>query len=98
MEFPSLGVEGKIAVVVAASRNIGRAITLGLADAGADVVVASRTVDDLESVAEEIRAKMPGDYGRSKGIAWYYLGGFGIVHNNTSNTDQNRIIKWDSAV
>lgn len=56
MEFPSLGVEGKIAVVVGASRNIGRAITLGLANAGADVVVASRTVPDLESVAEEIRA------------------------------------------
>jgi 2-deoxy-D-gluconate 3-dehydrogenase len=56
MEFPSLRVEGKIAVVMGASRNIGRAITLGLANAGADVVVASRTVADLEAVAEEVRA------------------------------------------
>jgi 2-deoxy-D-gluconate 3-dehydrogenase len=56
MELPSFSLEGKIAVVVGASRNIGRAITLGLANAGADVVVASRTVADLESVAEEIRS------------------------------------------
>lgn len=56
MEFPSLKVEGKIAFVMGASRNIGRAITLGLANAGADVVVASRTVADLEAVAEEVRA------------------------------------------
>lgn len=56
MEFPSMSVEGKIAVVMGASRNIGRAITLGLANAGADVVVASRTVSDLEAVAEEVRA------------------------------------------
>ncbi len=56
MEFPSLNVEGKIAVIMGASRNIGRAITLGLVNAGADVVVASRTASDLEAVAEEARA------------------------------------------
>lgn len=55
------------------------------------------TVVEGIAIAEEIRAKIPGDYGRSKGVAWYYLGGFGIVHNNANNTDQNRIIKWDSA-
>ena len=41
MEFQSLNVEGKVALVVGASRNIGRAISLGLANSGADVVVAS---------------------------------------------------------
>ena len=45
-------------------------------------------------VPEEIRAKLPGDYGRSKGIAWYALGGFGITQNDTTNS---RIVKWDSA-
>ena len=55
------------------------------------------TVMEGVAVAEEIRAKMPGDYGRSKGVAWYYLGGFGIVHANTSFADQARIIKWDTA-
>ncbi len=43
----------------------------------------------------EIRAKIPTDYGRSKVIAWYYLGGFGIVHAET--VANQRIIKWDSA-
>lgn len=48
------------------------------------------------AIVEEIRGKIPTDYGRDKGIAWYYVGGFGIVHNTTAG-DQNRIIKWDSA-
>jgi 2-deoxy-D-gluconate 3-dehydrogenase len=55
MEFPRQDVKGKVAVVLGASRNIGRALALGLASAGADVVAASRTVKDLESVAAEIR-------------------------------------------
>src|SRR5208283_6178027 len=39
------------------SRGIGRASALALADAGANVVVSSRKIADLEPVAEEIRAK-----------------------------------------
>jgi hypothetical protein len=46
------------------------------------------------AVPEEMRGKIPTDYGRSKGIAWYYLGGFGIVHTLAQNV---RIVKWDSA-
>ena len=45
---------------------------------------------------EQVRGKIPTDFGRSRGIAWYYLGGFGIVHNQTGAA-QNRIMKWDSA-
>jgi NAD(P)-dependent dehydrogenase (short-subunit alcohol dehydrogenase family) len=56
MEFPRQDVKGKVAIVLGASRNIGRALALGLASAGADVVAASRGVSDLESVAAEIRA------------------------------------------
>lgn len=52
------------------------------------------TVTEAICIPEEIRAKLPGDYGRSKGIAWYALGGFGIIH--TSATEA-RIIMWDSA-
>lgn len=48
---------GKVAIVTGAGRGIGRAIALGLAGTGAAVVVASRTVKEIESVAEEIRAK-----------------------------------------
>ena len=51
------------------------------------------TVAEAIAVPEEMRGKIPTDYGRSKGIAWYYLGGFGIVHTLAVNT---RIVKWDS--
>lgn len=52
------------------------------------------TVAEAIAVPEEMRGKIPSDYGRSKGVAWYYLGGFGIVHTLAPNT---RIVKWDSA-
>lgn len=52
------------------------------------------TVTEAVCIPEEIRAKLAGDYGRSKGIAWYYLGGFGLVHSDATNC---RIVKWDSA-
>lgn len=52
------------------------------------------TVAEAIVIPEEIRGKIPTDYGRSKGVAWYYLGGFGIVHTAAA---QSRIIKWASA-
>ena len=48
--------ENQIAVVTGAGRGIGRAIALKFAGAGADVVVVSRTVENSEKVAGEIRA------------------------------------------
>ncbi len=48
---------GKVAVVIGGAGGIGRAQALGLADAGADVIVASRKLEHLENVAGEIRAK-----------------------------------------
>ena len=52
------------------------------------------TVAEGIAVPEEMRGKIPGDYGRDQGVAWYYLGGFGIVHTSAA---QARIVKWDSA-
>jgi len=52
------------------------------------------TVAEAIAVPEEMRGKIPSDYGRSKGVAWYYLGGFGLVHTVAA---QARILKWDSA-
>lgn len=46
--------QGKVALVTGGSQGIGRAIALGLAEAGADVVLASRKLPNLEAVAQEI--------------------------------------------
>ncbi len=48
--------DGKIAIVTGAGRGIGAATARGLAEAGADVVLASRTADQLEAVAADVRA------------------------------------------
>jgi N4-gp56 family major capsid protein len=55
------------------------------------------TVAEAIAVPEEMRGKIPTDYGRSKGVAWYYLGGFGIVHASSTVAGNARIVKWDSA-
>ena len=56
------------------------------------------TVCEAVHTEEEIRAKIADDYGRSKGIAWYALLGYGITHNDSGNVGQARIVKFDSAV
>jgi 7-alpha-hydroxysteroid dehydrogenase len=48
--------DGKVAIVTGAGRGIGAATALALAEAGADVTLAARTPDQLEAVAEQIRA------------------------------------------
>jgi gluconate 5-dehydrogenase len=48
---------GKVALVVGGHGGIGKAIALGLPDAGADVVVVSRNLDALKGTVKEIEAK-----------------------------------------
>jgi 7-alpha-hydroxysteroid dehydrogenase len=50
------GLDGRVAVVTGAGLGIGRGIAIGLAEAGADVVLAARTRSDLDEVAGQIRA------------------------------------------
>lgn len=57
MDLSRFSCEGKVALVTGGSRGIGRACALALAEAGADVVVSSRKIADLEPVAGEIRSK-----------------------------------------
>ncbi|MCT2537334.1 glucose 1-dehydrogenase [Aquibacillus koreensis] len=56
MYLPSFSLDGKLAVVTGATKGIGRAIALGYAEAGADVVLIARTLEDLEKVKKEVEA------------------------------------------
>ncbi|MHA6764205.1 SDR family NAD(P)-dependent oxidoreductase [Streptacidiphilus sp. PAMC 29251] len=56
MSIPTLRADGKVVVVTGGSKGLGRAMALGFAEAGADVVVASRKLAPCQAVAEEIRA------------------------------------------
>jgi NAD(P)-dependent dehydrogenase (short-subunit alcohol dehydrogenase family) len=47
----------KVALVIGGHGGIGKAIALGLADAGADVVVASRNIEALKDVVKEIETR-----------------------------------------
>jgi NAD(P)-dependent dehydrogenase (short-subunit alcohol dehydrogenase family) len=57
MNSASLSLQGKIAVVVGGTSGIGRAIALGLADAGAAVVASARNIPKVDSVAAELEAR-----------------------------------------
>lgn len=48
--------DGQVAIITGAGRGIGRGIALAYAEAGADIVCAARTLGDIETVAEEVRA------------------------------------------
>jgi NAD(P)-dependent dehydrogenase (short-subunit alcohol dehydrogenase family) len=56
MDSGRFSLAGKRALVTGASRGIGRAIAEGLAGAGADVAIASRSLDRLADTAAKIRA------------------------------------------
>ena len=57
MSYPALSLDGRVAVVVGGTSGIGRAIALGLAEAGADVIASARGADNLETTAAEIEAR-----------------------------------------
>lgn len=94
----SFSLEGKIAFVTGASRGIGKAIAIALAEYGADVAVAARTVDALEQTAKEIEALgrralvVPTDVTDSKQIdesiskTISELGGLEVVVNNAGGS------------
>jgi NAD(P)-dependent dehydrogenase (short-subunit alcohol dehydrogenase family) len=54
MSYSALELNGKVAVVVGGTSGIGRAIALGFAQAGADVIPTSRRAEQVEETAREI--------------------------------------------
>ncbi|HEX5816610.1 MAG TPA: SDR family oxidoreductase [Methylomirabilota bacterium] len=71
-----LGLAGKVALVTAASKGMGKACAMGLAAEGARIVMCARTEADLKTAAEEIRARtkaevvaMPADVTRKDDVS-----------------------------
>jgi 3-oxoacyl-[acyl-carrier protein] reductase len=56
-----LGLTGKMALVTAASKGMGKACALGLAAEGARVVICARNEGDLKAAADEVRTKTRGE-------------------------------------
>jgi 3-oxoacyl-[acyl-carrier protein] reductase len=52
-----MGIKGKVALVVASSKGLGKAVALGLADEGAKLVICARDEDRLRDTGDEIREK-----------------------------------------
>ncbi len=51
----NFSLEGRVAIVTGGGTGIGHGIVLGLAQAGADIVVAGRRLEPLEQTCEEVR-------------------------------------------
>lgn len=76
--------------------NIASAAWTGPSDDG--YFFGADTVTEACAIPEEIRGKIPDDYGRGKGIAWYAILGFAITHADDTSAEtraQARIVKWD---
>lgn len=102
-------VTDQVAVVTGAGRGIGAGAAVALAEAGADVVLSARHADQLEAVAEQIRAAgrralvVPADLSdleATAGLAHAAQEEFGrldIVVNNVGGTIPNAFLDTDEA-
>ncbi|KAA1419587.1 SDR family oxidoreductase [Nocardioides humilatus] len=98
-----------VAVVTGAGRGIGAATAIALAEAGADVVISSRTEDQLTGVAEQIRAigrralVVPANLAHTDAVAglaqaaFDEFGRLDVVVNNVGGTIPNAFLDTDVA-
>ncbi len=108
MILDRFSVDGKVAVVTGAGRGIGAASAIALAEAGADVVLSSRTADQLEQVAKDVEALgrralvVPADLMDLEAVAdladaaYDELGRLDIVVNNVGGTIPNALLDTDA--
>ena len=103
-----LGLDGKVALVAASSKGLGKASALTLAREGARVTVCSRTEADLQAAAEEIRAEtgaevlaVPADLTTAEGIKHVVaatvrrFGGVDVLVNNSGGPALGRFEDLD---
>lgn len=96
--------DDKVAVITGGGRGLGAAIALAFAEAGADVVISSRTQAQLDEVAEQVRATgrrahvvtadlaHPEDTATLAGAAVEAFGKLDIVVNNVGGTMPNTLL------
>ena len=77
--------------VNALSNGVGTSSVLGQA-----IFFGEDPIRELVAIPEEIREKIPDDYGRGHGVAWYALLGFGRTWA-ASNDSEDRIVRVTSA-
>ncbi len=109
MILDRFSVLGKVAVITGAGRGIGAATALALAEAGADVVLAARSLDQLEQVAKAVEAVgrrayvVPADLMDLEAVgalaeeAYEQFGRLDIVVNNVGGTIPNALLDTDPA-
>jgi NAD(P)-dependent dehydrogenase (short-subunit alcohol dehydrogenase family) len=97
---------GRVAVVTGASRGLGRAMSVALAEAGADVALAARTKPDLEETAHLVEAAgrralvVPTDVTSYAEVEFLMtrareeLGRLDIVVNNSGLARVKALIEW----
>ena len=96
--------DDKVAVITGGGRGLGAAIALAFAEAGADVLIASRTESQLDAVAEQVRATgrrahtvtadlaHPEATAQLAGQAVEAFGKLDIVVNNVGGTMPNTLL------
>jgi 3-oxoacyl-[acyl-carrier protein] reductase len=106
-----LGIKGRVALVMAASRGIGKGIAGTLAREGARVAITSRSEDALRAAAAEIDGEVSvfqadtGDLDRLRGLPGEVAGALGPVEMLVTNTGgpplggalDNPLEEWESA-
>jgi 7-alpha-hydroxysteroid dehydrogenase len=109
MILDRFSMEDKVAVVTGAGRGIGAATAIALAEAGADVVIAARTADQLEQVGKAVEAAGRRAYVVAADLmdldavaalpeaAEEQLGRLDIVVNNVGGTIPNALLETDAA-
>lgn len=106
-----MGLGGKRAVVLGASRGIGRAIASGLAAEGANLAITARGAAGLQAAETELRGfgvevyAKPCDVADPKALqtfldgAWDAFGGIDIlIHNATALAVDESVASWDASL